>query len=75
MFELYVIPFLLMALVTSYCTSVACRLALIRHRTARWSFALIGAVVAAVLALCFIWLGLSLQPGQTPYVGEWFRWL
>ena len=75
MVELYVIPFLLVALVTSYSTSVACRLALSRHHSAHWSFALIGAGVAAVLAIGFIWLGLSLQPGQLPNLGEFLRWL
>jgi uncharacterized membrane protein YesL len=75
MFGLFIIPFLLVALMTSYFTSVACRLALSRHRSVHWSFALIGAGVAAVLTVGFIWCGLSLQPGQLPYLGEWLRWL
>ncbi len=59
----------ILALAASYCTSIACRLAVRRHRASHWSFALIGVAAAVALVVGFIWLGFSLQPGDLPYAG------
>lgn len=75
MFTAYVFPILLVAVVASYCTSVACRLALWRHRHVGWRFGLFGAVAAAISSISFMLLGLSLQPGETPYFGYFLQWM
>src|SRR6266568_2721816 len=69
MFSTYILPGLLVVVVGSYCTSVVCRLALGRHRRVGWNFGFLGAAAAAVVSIGFMFLGLSLQPGQTPYFG------
>ena len=75
MFTTYILPSLLVVLVAAYCTSVVCRLALWRHRRVGWSFAFVGALVAAVSSIAFMLFGLSLQPGETPYFGYFLEWM
>src|SRR5260370_444396 len=55
----YVFPILLVASVASYCTSVACRLALLRHRHVGWRFGFLGAVAAAISSITFMMLVLG----------------
>lgn len=71
----YIFPILLVAVVASYCTSVACRLALWRHRHVGWRFGFLGAVAAAISSISFMLLGLSLQPGEMPYFGLFLDWM
>jgi len=74
MFPNYILPSIPVVLVAGYCTSVVCRLALWFHRRVGWSFAIVGAVVAAGASIAFRWLGLSLQPGEIPYCGYFAEW-
>ena len=73
MFQFQILPVLLVGLAACYATTVVCRVALRRHHRAHWSLALVGSAIAAVLATCFIWLGLSLQPGELPYARLWLE--
>ncbi len=70
-----ILPFLLVALLASYYTSIGCRFAHRRHRRAGWHIALVGAATAAVSSICFILLGFLLQRGETPYPGIFWQWM
>ncbi len=70
-----ILPFLLVALLASYYTSVGCRAAHRRHRRVGWHIALVGAALAAASCMCFIWLGFLLQPGETPYPDIFWHWM
>jgi hypothetical protein len=74
MFTVFIFPVLIVTLVACYCTSVACRLAHWRHRHVSWLIAFLGAVAAAIASSFFVLLGLSLQPGVTPYFVYFLRW-
>src|SRR5512138_2682137 len=73
MFTAYILPLFLVVVVVTYFTSIACRLALWRHRRVGWRLGLFGAVAAAVVSIAFWFLGLSLQRGETPYFGEFLQ--
>ncbi len=70
-----ILPFLLVALLASYYTSIGCRLAHRRHRRVGWYIALVGAALAAASSICFILLGTSLQSGLVPYFGIFLQWM
>jgi hypothetical protein len=71
----FILPILLVALVASYCTTVLCRLAQLRHKKITWLFGLPGIFGAASVSFCFMVLGLSLGPGRNPYPGDFLKWV
>lgn len=64
-FIFIIFPVLLVATVASYFTVLICRAARWRRRRLHWHFGLLGAVAACILAICVVWLGLSLQSGSS----------
>ena len=60
----YVLPVLLFCTTGVYVSSLTCRLARRRHWRVSWHWGILGAVGSAVLAAAFVWVGLSLPPGD-----------
>jgi hypothetical protein len=63
LFDFFVLPSLWISAMAAYVTSLACRFADWRGWRSNWYFGLLGTVVAAGLAGCFIGLGDFLQYG------------
>ena len=59
-----VLPILLTCCASTYLTSLLCRLAKWRHRSVRLYFSFLGAFGAGVLAVLFVWLGLTIPRGE-----------
>ena len=70
-----ILSVLLVVGLASYGTSVTCRLALVRHRRFTWRSGIFGPAIAAPLSIAFMFLGLSMQPGQLPYFDEFLGWM
>lgn len=60
----FALPILLTSCASAYLTGLLCRFAQRRHWRARLYFGFIGALGAGTLAVLFIWLGLSISPGE-----------
>ena len=67
-----VLPIVLTGCVSAYLTILKCRFAQKRHKKCPWRVAVFSALTAGLVTVLFIWLGLSLPPGEMGDVGPEF---
>jgi peptidoglycan biosynthesis protein MviN/MurJ (putative lipid II flippase) len=77
----FVLPIALTGCVSAYVTSLGCRFARKRHKKCPWRVAVFSALTAGLVTVLFIWLGLSLPPGEmidvdpVEFYGTVFVWV